>query len=154
MATVNAEMTLDQWRGMSVAERGRWVWSGGKDDALAALAQCDGVTLEEAVELFAWRSPWILKVEGDECGLDPALLERVRRLAEAWYEPGMQDYVGERVLIAGWHYDRGRGREPLSALSDARRRDSQGCPLRAAEIAVEFVSAACVVWWETDAKTS
>lgn len=157
MATVNAEMTLDQWRGMSVAERGRWVWSlqstevPPSRDALAALAASDGVTLEEAAELFVWREPVLWRGVGDECVPDPALLARVHRLAAAWREPGTPDTVGEAVRIAGWHYSRGRGREPMSVLSDARKRDEAGCPVRAAEIAAEFVAAALLVWLESDA---
>lgn len=148
-------MTLEKWRGMSAAERGRWVRSlhsaAGGSNELAALSQCDGVTLEEAVELFAWREPLLWKHVGDECGLDPALLARVRRLAAAWREPGTPDSVGEAVAIASWHYSRGRGREPMSALPDARKRDEAGCPVRAAEIAAEFVAAAYLVWLESDA---
>lgn len=154
MDTVSVEMTLEKWRGMSMAERGRWVWSlhsAAASDELATLAQCDGVTLEEAVELFAWREPALWKGVGDHCEPDPALLARVQRLAAAWREPGTPDYVGERVLIAGWHYSRGRDREPMSALPDARKRDKAGCPIRAAEIAAEFVAAALTVWLESDA---
>jgi hypothetical protein len=150
METVNIEMTLERWRAMSADERGRWVWSSVEDDALAALAQCDGVTLEEAVELFAWREPILWRGAGDECRLDPALLDRVQRLASTWREPGVQDFVGEAVLASGWHYCRGRGRDPMSALPDARKRDAAGCPIRAAEIAAEFVAGAYTVWIQSD----
>lgn len=156
MQTANIEMTLDRWRVMSMAERGRWVWSlplsvEATGDALAALAASDGVTLEEAAELFVWREPVLWKGVGDECVPDPAMLARVRRLASTWREPGQQDHVGEQMLIAGWHYSLGRNREPMSALPDARKRDESGCPIRAAEIAAEFVAAAHVVWMESEA---
>jgi hypothetical protein len=154
MTTVSEEMTLARWRGMSAADRGRWAMHSDNAEAVAALAQSDGVTLEEAVELFAWREPILWKRCGDAPELDGELLERVQRLARSWRVPGVQDFVGEAVWLAGQHYDRGRGCDPLSALPDARRRDAAGCPLRAAEIAVEFVSAAKVVWLESDATTS
>lgn len=151
MQTANIGMTLERWRAMSADERGRWLWSCDKGNTLAALAQCDGVTLEEAVELFAWRQPLLFRGRDGVAELDANLLRRVRRLASTWREPGVPDTVGEAVLIAGWHYSLGRNREPMSALPDARKRDEAGCPIRAAEIAAEFVAAAYVVWMESEA---
>jgi hypothetical protein len=154
MTTVSDRMTLARWRGMSAADRGRWAVRGENGEALAALAQSDGVTLEEAVELFAWRQPILWKRREDAMQLDRELLERVRCLADRWREPGTPEVVGESVLIAGWHYDRGRDSEPMSGFPDARRRDASGCPLRAAEIAVEFIAAARIVWLESAVKNS
>ena len=103
-----------------------WVLSGSNESALAALAQCDGVTLEEAVELFAWREPTLWNRVGDECRLDPALLERVRRLASTWREPGMQvnlRRVGELSrMLAGVDTGlaRGHAEELLAAAAEDR----------------------------------